>query len=192
MIDLIDVYIDFDGVMVDTINDTYKMMDDLGISLSDTPKVHKFYKELDWDNVLSNTKEINDAFENIELLKASGLYRPHILTTVHSCNEMRAKVSFVRSKNKTINVICVPKGIEKCDMVDPKKSILVDDYGGNLKSWIENEGLGIKFSEEKSAKYITIKSLNELLQSKEILCLISKYIQENNSLKLVNRKNSYL
>lgn len=191
MIDLIDVYIDFDGVMVDTINDTYKMMDDLGISLSDTPKVHKFYRELDWDSILSNTKEINDAFENVELLKASGLYRPHILTKVHSCNEMRAKVSFVRNKNKTIDVICVPKGIEKSDIVDPRNSILIDDYGGNLKSWIENEGIGIKFSQEQSGKYITINSLNELLKSKEILCLIAKHIQNNNSLKLVNKMKNY-
>ena len=188
---MINLYIDFDGVLVDTINETYKMLADLGIDLNDTERVNKFYRELDWDSVLANTKEINDAFENIKLLEASGLYRVCILTTVHSCNEMKAKVSFIRSRNKSINIICVPKGIEKCDMVDPRNSILIDDYGGNLKSWISNKGIGIKFAKEQSGKYITINSLNELLKSKEILCLIAEHIQNNNPMKLINRNKYY-
>lgn len=188
---MINLYIDFDGVLVDTINETYKMIADLGISLSDTERVNKFYRELDWNTVLLNTKEINDAFENIRLLEESGIYKPCILTTVHSCNEMKAKVSFIRSKNKSINIICVPKGIEKCDMVDPRNSILIDDYGGNLKTWIESDGIGIKFSPEQSGKYITIYSLNELLKSKRVLSLIAEQIKNENSLKLVNRMKTY-
>ena len=166
---MINLYIDFDGVLVDTINETYKMIGDMGISLSDSEKVSKFYRELDWNLVLANTKEINDAFENIRLLEESGIYKPCILTTVHSCSEMRAKVSFIRSKNQSINIICVPKGIEKCDMVDPRNAILVDDYGGNLKTWIENGGIGIKFSNEESNKYMTISSLDELVKKNTLL-----------------------
>ena len=126
---MINLYIDFDGVLVDTINETYKMMAEKGISLSDTESVGKFYRELDWNKLLSNTKEINNAFENISALEDSIIYKPCILTTVHSTSEMKAKILFIRSKNKNINVICVPKGIEKCDIVDPRNSILIDDYG---------------------------------------------------------------
>lgn len=160
---MINLYIDFDGVLVDTINETYEIMKEKGISPSDSENANKFYRELDWVNVLSNTKEINNSFENIAALERSAIYKPCILTTVHSVQEMKAKIKFIRSKNQNINVICVPKGIEKCEIVDPRNAILIDDYGENLKTWIENGGLGIKFSNEDSDKYMTISSLDELI-----------------------------
>ena len=183
---MINLYIDFDGVLVDTINETYKMMADRGISLSDSKNVGKFYRELDWNDLLLNTQEINDAFKNIRILQESKIFNISILTTVHSINEIKAKVSYIRSKNKNIPIICVPKGIEKCDIVNPLNSILVDDYGGNLKPWIECGGLGIKFTSEQSDKYITINSLDELLKSKSILRTIQNSINYNEKpMKLV-------
>ncbi len=176
---MISLYIDFDGVLVDTIKETYKMMGENDINLNDTDKVIKFYKELDWDKLLLNTKEINNSFKNIKKLQNSFIYNPCILTTVNSLNEINAKVSFIRSKNKDINIICVPKGIDKCKMVNSKNAILVDDYGGNLEPWIESGGFGIKFSNEESHKYITIYSLNELL-NKNVLKSLQKYNLINN------------
>lgn len=173
---MINLYIDFDGVLVDTINETYKTLKELGISLNDTEKVNKFYRELDWNKLLLNTTEINNAFENIRLLQESGVYRVSILTTVHSCDEMRAKVSFIKSKNLNINVICVPKGIEKCDVVDPRYSILVDDFGGNLKTWIEKGGIGIKFSKENSNKYMTIDSLDKLMYHNDLSLVMKRRV----------------
>ena len=173
---MINLYIDFDGVLVDTINETYRMIAERGISLDDTEKVAKFYRELDWNELLSNTKEINNAFENISALEDSVIYKPCILTTVHSTGEMKAKIMFIRSRNKNINVICVPKGIEKCEMVDPRNAILIDDFGGNLKSWVENGGIGIKFSEEDSNKYMTISSLDELINQSSITLVKKKKI----------------
>ena len=55
---MINLYIDFDGVIVDTINETYKMIEKLKINLNDSEKVINFYKELDWDKLLSNTKKL--------------------------------------------------------------------------------------------------------------------------------------
>lgn len=167
---MINLYLDFDGVLVDTINETYKMLEKLGINIKDTEKVNKFYRELDWSSVLSNTKEINDSFKNIELLEKSDICNICILTTVHSCDEMRAKVSYIRSKNKNINIICVPKGVEKCEIVDPKNSILIDDYSGNLKTWVENGGIGIKFSNKSSGEYFTIDSLDKLINDFPFQC----------------------
>ncbi len=160
---MINLYIDFDGVIVDTINETYKMIEKLKINLNDSEKVINFYKELDWDKLLSNTKEINNAFDNIKKLQDSGIYNPCILTTVNSLNEINAKVSFIRIKNTKINIICVPKGIDKCKMVNSRNAILVDDFGGNLEPWIESGGIGIKFTDKESNKYKTIYSLDELL-----------------------------
>lgn len=41
-----DLYIDFDGVIKDTIKVSYKMMEEQGISLSDRPRVIKFYQDI--------------------------------------------------------------------------------------------------------------------------------------------------
>ena len=45
------LYIDFDGVICNTIEITYKMMEDEGIDLKDSKRVQEFYKNLDWDSV---------------------------------------------------------------------------------------------------------------------------------------------
>ena len=186
---MVDLYIDFDGVLVDTITVTYKMIADKGIDLKDYENVFKFYRDLDWGKLLSNIKELNDAFYNIKLIEGSGLYKPYILTTVNSCNEMREKIAFIRSKNKTIPIICVPKGVEKCNVVDSNNAVLVDDYGGNLRSWVDNNGIGIKYSEEQSNSFITINSLNQLLTSEEILATI---FEEKKGPRLVKRNSRLL
>ncbi len=173
MNELIEAYIDFDGVMVDTIRVTYKMMEELGISLADKESVFNFYSKLNWAELLMNIEVINKAFENIKMLEESGIYRLNILTTINSLQEMIAKVNFVRSRNQKINILFVPKGKEKYEVVDPKNAILVDDYGNNVKGWIKNGGIGFKFTNQKSEDYNTIESLDELL-SNRCLTLVKK------------------
>ena len=162
------LYLDFDGVLVDTITITYKMMYNLGISLNDRENVIKFYQQLNWYQLLENISEINNSFYNIRLLKELGSYNLNILTTVNSLEEIKAKISYIRSKDKDINVISVPKGIEKADAVKAKNAILVDDYSGNLKLWKNKGGIPIKFSNENNKEYITINNLNSLTNKKLI------------------------
>ena len=38
------LYLDFDGVIVDSIRVTYKMLEEKGISVEDTSKVQEFYR----------------------------------------------------------------------------------------------------------------------------------------------------
>ena len=42
------LYLDFDGVIADTIKVTYKIIRQKGIDLTDKEKVFEFYKNLDW------------------------------------------------------------------------------------------------------------------------------------------------
>lgn len=72
------LYLDFDGVIADTIKVTYKIIKQKGIDLTDKEKVFEFYKNLDWKKLLEKTNEINQAFEKIDLLKCSGLYNIYI------------------------------------------------------------------------------------------------------------------
>ena len=129
---MINLYIDFDGVIKDTIRVSYKMMADLGIDL-------------------------NNAFQNINKIYEEKIFRPAILTTVNSLGEMIAKTNYIRSKNEDISIICVPCGVEKSKIVKASKAILVDDYSGNLANWVKSGGIGIKFGYDKD--YVSIDSL---------------------------------
>ena len=53
---------------------------------------------------------------------------------------------------------------------------MVDDYSGNLYSWENAGGIGVKFSEEskKQQGFITVNSLGELNHPKFIKRLIKR------------------
>ena len=59
-----DLYIDFDGVIYNSIEVSYKMAEDEKIS-KDYESYYQFFKNLDWCEVLEKSSEINDAFNCI-------------------------------------------------------------------------------------------------------------------------------
>lgn len=162
----INLYIDFDGVIMDTIRVSYKMMEDLGIDLNDRDAVIKFYQNIDWNELLANSEELEEAFKYINMIYEEGIYNPIILTTVNSLQEMIAKINYVRSKNDHISVICVPSGVDKSMVVNAAGSILVDDYSGNLIKWANSEGVSIKFGYDE--KFVSINSLEYFVRNKYV------------------------
>ena len=82
-----DLYLDFDGVLLDTINVSYKMMEELGIDLKDRQKITEFYKNLDWVNLLNISEELAKSFYYINEIYNEHIFNPKILTTVNSLNE---------------------------------------------------------------------------------------------------------
>ena len=168
-----DLYIGFDGAIKDTIKASYKMMEDEKIDLRDRLKVIEFYKHLDWEYLLKISAEIKSVYHFINKISEEGTFNPKILTTVNSLNEIKAKLSDIKKNCKNITVISGPSGIEKSVLVNPKNSILVDDYSGNLISWQNSGGIPVKFANETSSEFTTINTL-EVFTEKEIcknLCL---------------------
>lgn len=159
------LYIDFDGVIMDTIEVTYKLIKDLNIDMKNEEKVTEFYVGLDWKNLLSITPEINDAFECIQLLKDTNLFDISILTHVNSLDEIIEKVKFIRKHTDDLTVIPVPKSISKTKMVHTKDAILVDDYSSNLTEWEKSGGIGIRFSKNLDSKgFLVINKLDQVLE----------------------------
>lgn len=159
------LYIDFDGVILNTIDVTYRLLEEENIDLKDIEKVQNFYKTLDWKNLLSITPEINNAFNCIQELLDSKKYNISILTHVNSMDEIIEKVKFIRKHTDHLTIIPVPKPLSKTKMVRAKDAILVDDYTKNLKEWEKEGGIGIKFTQkEKESEFITINCLNQLLE----------------------------
>jgi len=157
------LYIDFDGVILDTINITYKMLEEHNIERS-TKEAEEFYARLDWKKLLKETPIINDAFDCISKLIESGLFDISILTHVNSLNEAVEKVNYIRKFLKDITVIPVPKAISKTKMVHTEGAILIDDYANNLREWESEGGIGIRFSINLNGKgFKVIDRLDQIL-----------------------------
>jgi len=158
------LYIDFDGVICNTIDITYEMIKNLKIDKKDSEKMLEFYQNLDWESVLKKAKDINDGLNNIKKIIASGKFNVSILTHVTSLDEIKAKLEYIR-KYFDIPVIGVPKNISKATLINARNSILIDDYVENLKEWRNAGGLGIRFDLDKDGKgFPVIDKLDEVIE----------------------------
>lgn len=155
------LYLDCDGVILDTIDATYKIIREK--NLTDHNEIEDFYRKLNWDILIIEAGEIDNSIQKIkELIKH---FDVEILTHINSDGEVIAKVNYFKEVLPTVNVITVPKEIKKADFVDPKEAILVDDYLPNLEYWYEKGGVPIKFSNSgKECKYEVITDLLDLLK----------------------------
>lgn len=160
------IYIDFDGVIMDTIRVTYDMLDRLEVDRSDTEKMREFYANLNWKQILSLTPIINDSFKCIKKLYASRKYNIAILTHVNSLDEAIAKINHIRKYVKDVTIIPVPREVSKNKMCSTKGSILIDDYSGNLMEWEKEGGIGIQFSTDltKNKGFPVIDKLDTILE----------------------------
>lgn len=158
------LYIDFDGVIMNTIDVSYKMMEKASIDLNNVDEVQGFYRDLDWEMLLKESNEINDAWNNIRKLLDSEKFNVCILTHVNSLNEICEKVKVIRRYFRDITIIPVPKAISKTEMLNPANAILVDDYVYNLIEWKEAGGIGVRFDLDMDGKgFLVIDHLESIL-----------------------------
>lgn len=160
---MIKLYLDCDGVILDTINHSYRMLKELGIE--GEAETRAFYSSIDWDKLVEDAGEIDNATDKIKVLDESNLFEIAILTHVNSDNEAFVKYKYFKEKIPNIEVIPVDKRINKGDFVDPKGCILVDDFTPNLEYWEAKGGIPIKFSDSgKESKYRSVSDLLELIK----------------------------
>ena len=159
---MIKLYLDCDGVILDTINKSYEMLKEKGIT--NEKEAREFYQNVCWKQLIKESGEINNSISKIKEL--TKYYDIEILTHVNSEKEIIAKKKYFKKELPEINVIAVPKEIKKADFVDPANRILVDDYNEKLEYWKSKGGIPIKFSDSgKDSNYIVI---TDLLQLKKI------------------------
>ena len=159
------LYIDFDGVVMDTIPFLYSALEKSEVDLSNEREVSIFFATYDFNKIINDENILNDSIECINKLVASDLFEISFLTHVNSLTEGCVKVEYLRNKFKDISIIMVPKEISKTKVVHSKDAILVDDYSGNLKEWEENGGIAVRFSKELDSKgFKVINKLDELIK----------------------------
>ena len=124
------LYIDFDGVILDTINPLYQKLQEDNIP---EDKIKDFFINYDWTKIIKDQYIINDSIDCIQKIIDSNKFNLAILTHVNSLHEAELKIKYLRKYFKDITIIPCPKAISKTKMVHTKDSILVDDYAGNLR-----------------------------------------------------------
>lgn len=159
------LYIDFDGVIMDTMRVTYDMLDRLEVDRKNNEKMTEFYANLNWKKLLASTPIINDGFNCLKEVFHCGKFNVAILTHVNSLDEAVAKINYIRKYFKDITIIPVPREISKTKICLSKDSILIDDYSGNLKEWEQEGGIGIQFSTDltKDKGFPVINRLDKII-----------------------------
>ena len=156
------LYIDFDGVILDTITPLYKVMNEKGLKRE--KELRQFFIDYPWKSIIKDENIINDAINCIYKIIDSDKFNLSILTHVNSIEESVLKIKYLRKYFKDITIIPCPKQIPKTKMVHTKNSILVDDYAGNLREWEKEGGIPVRFSIKGNGKgYKVITYLDELI-----------------------------
>lgn len=155
------LYLDCDGVILDTIKKSYQILKDKKLTTEE--EVREFFSNIDWEKLIEESGEINNSINKIKEL--TKYFDIEILTHVNSENESKVKIEYFKRELPNVNVITVPKAIKKADFVSPVGCILVDDYSSNLDYWEENGGISIKFSDyEENCPYRVISDLLQLIE----------------------------
>lgn len=159
-----ELYIDFDGVILDTITKLYEDKDKKFKRHITEAEMRVFCAEYPWKNILIDKYIINNSIEAIKKIIVSEKFNVSILTHINSLNEGIQKVHYLRRYFKDITIVLCPKAISKTKMVHSKGAILIDDYSGNLREWAEEGGIPVKFSnQEESEEFVVINDLTRII-----------------------------
>lgn len=144
------LYIDCDGVILDTIETAFNMMKENNIDIKNKDLVNKFFRNTNWNYLINHSIIINDAIEKIKTIKNNNLYQDVIILTKLSGNydEERLKREIFLKLLSNIKVITLPRDYNKALVVPSMNNILVDDESKNINSWNNYGGIGIKFTKD--------------------------------------------
>ena len=162
----IETFIDWDGVILDTITPSKKLlMEQCGINydthdrrnIEEDKKVIEFLGNLDWTRLLREAPEINKGKTFINLMKESVIFKPTIYSGYCSSGEMNSKGEMFNRELKDVDYrFCKANQFKQCNN---KKSILVDNDDFYLEYW---NGIPVCFYSDKPTIFPTIVDLGEL------------------------------
>lgn len=163
------IYIDFDGVILDTWEVIFK---EYQRKYNTKDIIEKNLKnimlEIGWNYILKESREINNSLEKIIQLQQN--QKICILSKFNSDEEKHKKREYLL--NNGIDTMCfVPYNTSKTQFVNAKNNVLIDDDLDNLNNWQEKGGISIYFNEQlnnydsygnKNEKFIIINNLSKI------------------------------
>lgn len=141
------IYIDYDGVVRDTEPILFREWYSIPNyhELGEEDKI-KYIQNANWRMIINEAKIINDS---LYVLKHCDYRNTTLLTRVHSLgNEASEKIKDIRDHKLKQNIIIVPYGFMKSEVVFAEGNTLVDDQIFNLDDWDNAKGRSILFSKD--------------------------------------------
>lgn len=140
---MVKIYVDFDGVILDTWNVIFKEYIKLyNTDILEEDKLKSLMLNIGWGNILLNSRQINDSIKKIKDI--SKVYEVYILTKINSQKEKNAKKEFLLKYNIN-NFYFVPYEHSKIQYVNAENNILIDDDINNLDDWNLHGGVNQYF-----------------------------------------------
>ena len=158
------VYVDFDGVLLDTDSVIDKEFDGNG-------ERRDFVKNYDWFKLMRDDLIINNALDYINNSK----YEVSLLSKISSMCEGQAKIKYLRNKDVKIDINLVPTLINKCDVVSAYGNVLIDDKIVNLDSWSNSGGISIYFNKDSKDTDIHGDINTKYPMISDLSCLINGF-----------------
>ena len=144
------LYLDCDGVILDTIDEAYCMMKELGLDTSDQILVNKFFRMVDWNILILRAGILKDSISKIKKIITSATFKDVVILTKISgnLNEESVKRTLFNKLLPGVRVITVNFNDNKDEVVDPINNILVEDTLSNALRWRNAGGIGLYFVKE--------------------------------------------
>ena len=143
------LYIDFDGVLFDTITYAFLEMKKLGVDLSNDDAITDYFTKANWQELINSGGVLNDSIKKLEILIESSEFE-RVEVATHRCSYIEGviKTNDLKSRIPNLKVTTIPRKIDKHFALKSENNILIDDAKSKVISWINDGGIGILFSQK--------------------------------------------
>ena len=172
------LYIDFDGVLFDTITYAFLEMKKIGVDLSNDDAITAYFAKANWQELINQGGILNDSIKKIELLMESNEFE-RVEVATHRCSYIEGviKTNDLKTRIPNLKVTTIPRKIHKHFALKSHDNILIDDAKKKVIDWIDDGGIGILFDQkvnhliypyefEDNPYYITNDLLDALVVNK--------------------------
>lgn len=140
------LYIDCDGVILDTIATARRLAKEKGINPNDFDELHEFFLSIDWNILIYESGILDNAISKIKRIIASGKYDVSILTKLcGNETEELAKRIILSKLLPDVPIITLDLAESKHTKVNPVDAILIEDSLHNHRGWIKAGGISVLF-----------------------------------------------
>lgn len=141
------LYLDCDGVILNTIDTAYELMKEEGLDITNWRTVNRFFINVDWNMLIEQAGVIKDAINKIKRIIELNIFKEVVILTKTSGNlyEEEIKRNFFGEVLPGIRVITVDFYANKDEVVNPVNNILVEDSVKNAVRWNNAGGIGVFF-----------------------------------------------
>lgn len=182
------LYLDCDGVLLDTIRGGFNIMNELGIDLNDSVKVSTYFKYVNWKKLIEISGILDNSISKVKLLSESNIFKNiSILTATHTYDEGCQKKDFFYNHLPNIKVNPVPFKLQKNFVVNTKNSILVDDNIKYITNWKNAGGIGVLFKLDSELNFneeLGVYEIGDLLEIFKVVELL-----DYNKIKVYKKNN---